>query len=112
MATNVSTTLGWVDISNPYVPWADINWGTVTASLPAISQFPGIVSPGLSNSTVYDIPQTTSVVGLVTVNATTVTSSCGLIPNVTYYQNNNTAHASFGNGSVLFLTISPPCTST
>ncbi|KAG2757956.1 hypothetical protein P692DRAFT_20710186 [Suillus brevipes Sb2] len=108
MATNVSTTLGWVDISNPYVPWADINWGTVTASLPAISQFSGIVSPGLSNSTVYDIPQTTSVVGLVTVNATTVTSSCGLIPNVTYSQNNNTAHASFGNGSVLFLTISPP----
>lgn len=103
LPTNVSTTLGWVDLTN-FI----FNPIPITASLPAISQFPGIVSPGLSNSTVYDIPQTTSVVGLVTVNATTVTSSCGLIPNVTYYQNNNTAHASFGNGSVLFLTISPP----
>jgi hypothetical protein len=112
MTTQVSTTIGWVDVSNPNVNWVDINWGAVTASLPAISQFPGIVAPGLSNNTVYDTLQTGSVVGHVSVNATTVTSSCGLLPNITYYPNNNTANAPFGNGNILILTVPPLCTST
>jgi hypothetical protein len=107
MPMNVSTTLGWVDIaqvSNPV---------SITALLPAISQFPGLISAGLSGNTVYDtLPQTSSAVGHATVNATTITSNCRLIPNVTYVQNITTAMFPFGNGSTVYMSASPPCTLT
>ncbi|KIK40917.1 hypothetical protein CY34DRAFT_806710 [Suillus luteus UH-Slu-Lm8-n1] len=102
MPTNVSTTLGWVDvtgISNP-VP--------ITASLPAISQFPGLISAGLSNNTVYDTLQTSSAVGYATVNATTITSNCGLIPNVTYSP--FVASALLGDGSFVDIAVYPTWT--
>ncbi|KAG1774256.1 hypothetical protein EV702DRAFT_538635 [Suillus placidus] len=109
MTTRVSTTLGWVDVSNPtVVEWTIENWGAITASLPVISQFPGLVSTGLSSNTVYDIPRTSSVVGYATVNATTITSSCGLLPNVTYSWNNNAASAPSVNGSTISMTAPPP----
>ncbi|KAG2120226.1 hypothetical protein DEU56DRAFT_747020 [Suillus clintonianus] len=105
MTTNVSTTLGWVDPSNFTLDWVVENWEVVTASLPAISQFPGLISIGLSNNTVYDTSRTNSIVGYATVNATTMTSSCGLLPNVTYSLNQSTASAPFGNGNVLLMTL-------
>ncbi|KAG2752116.1 hypothetical protein P692DRAFT_20830339 [Suillus brevipes Sb2] len=79
LPTNVSTTLGWVDLTN-FI----FNPIPITASLPAISQFSGLISAGLSGNTVYDTLQTSSAVGHAMVNATTITSNCGLIPNVTY----------------------------
>ncbi|KAG1767899.1 hypothetical protein EV702DRAFT_979800 [Suillus placidus] len=95
MTTRVSTTLGWVDASNSSaVGWTVPYWVAITAFLPAISQFPGLVSTGLSSNTVYDTLKTSSVVGHATVNATTIASSCGLLPNVTYSQNNNMASTS------------------
>ncbi|KAG1744344.1 hypothetical protein EDD22DRAFT_290739 [Suillus occidentalis] len=106
MTTTVSTTLGWIDITSGTLA----NWGTIAASLPAISRFPGIVYAGLSNDTVYDTLQTSSVAGHATVNATTITSHCGLLPNVTYTRNNNSASAPLGNGNVLFMTASLPWT--
>lgn len=111
MTTNVSTTLGWTDIvSVTYVNFEDMNWGAITASLPAISRLPGIVSAGLSNNIVYDTLQTSSIVGHAMVNATTVTSSCGLLPNVTYTRNNSEAIAPFGNGNYVSMTAPPPWT--
>ncbi|KAG1799954.1 uncharacterized protein BJ212DRAFT_1581685 [Suillus subaureus] len=105
MTTNISTTLGWVDISSR----VSENPVAMTASLPAISRFPGFLSAGISNNTVYDTLQTSSVVGRATVNATTVTSSCGLLPNVTYSRN-NTAIAPLGNGNVMEMIGSSPWT--
>ncbi|KAG1744345.1 hypothetical protein EDD22DRAFT_786287, partial [Suillus occidentalis] len=103
MTTTVSTTLGWTDVTaGTLANWEDMNWGAITASLPAISRFPGILSAGLSNNTVYDTLQTSSVAGHATVNATTITSNCGLLPNVTYTRNNNSASAPFGNGNATF----------
>ncbi|KAG2335793.1 hypothetical protein BDR05DRAFT_971422, partial [Suillus weaverae] len=111
MTTHVSTTLGWVDGSDSgTVGWTPLNWGSITTSLPVISRFSGLVSAGLSNNTVYDIPQTNSVVGHATVNATTIASNCGLLPNVTYSLNNRTASVQFGNGHMVFMSIPPPWT--
>ncbi|KAG2742082.1 hypothetical protein P692DRAFT_201809935 [Suillus brevipes Sb2] len=42
MSINVSTTLGWVDVTTAFNPVP------ITASLPAISQFPGLISAGPS----------------------------------------------------------------
>ncbi|KAG2125722.1 hypothetical protein DEU56DRAFT_563559 [Suillus clintonianus] len=83
MATSVPTTLGW---PNDTMILGDFNtnWGSITASLPVVNQLPGLVSVGLSNTTVYDTPQTSSMAGHATVNATTISSRCGLLPNVTY----------------------------
>jgi hypothetical protein len=114
MPINVSTTLGWVDVTNVSNPIP------ITAPLPAISQFPGLISAGLSGNTVYDTLQTSSAVGHATVNATTITSNCGLIPNVTYdpdFEDQNinvtTANFPFGNGtSTVITSASTPCTST
>ncbi|KAG1873980.1 hypothetical protein F4604DRAFT_1766368 [Suillus subluteus] len=103
ITTNISTTLGWVDVSS-----TTENPVAITGSLPAISRFPGLVSAGISNNTVYDTLQTSSVVGRATVNATTITSSCGLLPNVTYSRNNNTATAPLGSGNVMVMTASSP----
>ncbi|KAG2739793.1 hypothetical protein P692DRAFT_20841016, partial [Suillus brevipes Sb2] len=111
MTTNVSTTLGWTDIVwVTYVDFEDMNWGAITASLPVINRFPGVVSAGLSNNTVYDTLQTSSVVGHAMVNATVVTSSCGLLPNVTYTRNNSEAIAPYGNGNYVSMTAPPPWT--
>ncbi|KAG1836969.1 hypothetical protein DFJ58DRAFT_864015, partial [Suillus subalutaceus] len=82
----------------------------ITAPLPAISRFPGFLSAGISNNTVYDTLQTSSVVGHATVNATTITSSCGLLPNVTYSRNDNTASVPLGNGNIMTMTASSPWT--
>jgi hypothetical protein len=48
MMTNVSTTLGWVDMTSSENPVV------ITASLPVISRFPGLVPAGISNNIVYD----------------------------------------------------------
>ncbi|KAG0694158.1 hypothetical protein DFH29DRAFT_1083930 [Suillus ampliporus] len=80
MATSVPTTLGWLnDISYG----SDTNWEFMTASLPVVNRLPGLVTAGISNTTLYDTIQTSSVEGNATVNATTITSRCGLLPNVT-----------------------------
>ncbi|KAG1733541.1 hypothetical protein EDB19DRAFT_2041213 [Suillus lakei] len=84
MVTSVPTTLGWLD-NESYKSRA--NWGSIAASLPVINQLPGLVTAGLSNNTVYDMSQTAYIVGNATVNATTITSRCGLLPNVTYLTN-------------------------
>ncbi|KAG2342610.1 hypothetical protein BDR05DRAFT_963797 [Suillus weaverae] len=111
MTTHVSTTLGWLSVSGTdAVVWTPPNWGAITTSLLVINQFPGLVSAGISNNTVYDTPQTSSVVGHATVNATTIASNCGLLPNVTYSRNNSTASAPLGNGDTVFMPTSLPWT--
>ncbi|KAG2110051.1 hypothetical protein BD769DRAFT_1674726 [Suillus cothurnatus] len=102
MTTNVSTTLGWVDMTSSENPVV------ITASLPVISRFPGLVPAGISNNIVYDTVQTSSVVGRATVNATTVISSCGLLPNVTYSRDGGVADASLGNGKSVSMVVSSP----
>ncbi|KAG2127697.1 hypothetical protein DEU56DRAFT_982687 [Suillus clintonianus] len=98
MATSVPTTLGWL---NDLSINSGANWGSITASLPVINQLPGMVTPGLSNTTVYDTLKTNTVTGNATVNATTITSHCGLLPNVTYFANTSIAHIPTGaNGEI------------
>ncbi|KAG2127695.1 hypothetical protein DEU56DRAFT_958507 [Suillus clintonianus] len=109
MATSVPTTLGWLyDLSLN----SGANWGSITASLPIINQLSGMVTPGLSNTTVYDTLKTSSITGNATVNATTITSShCGLLSNVTYSANMSMASVLFStNGENYNLTMgaSPP----
>ncbi|KAG2127701.1 hypothetical protein DEU56DRAFT_915676 [Suillus clintonianus] len=108
MATSVPTRLGWLyDLSFS----SDANWGSITASLPVINQLSGMVTPGLSNTTVYDTLKTSSVTGNAAVNATTITSHCGLLPNVTYSSNNSFASAPFsmdGANYSLIMGASPP----
>ncbi|KAG0701860.1 hypothetical protein DFH29DRAFT_1049284 [Suillus ampliporus] len=80
MATSVPATLGWPnDISYD----SDANWEFMTASLPVVNRLLELVTAGLSNTTLYDTIQTSSVGGNATVNATTITWHCGLLPNVT-----------------------------
>ncbi|KAG2344907.1 hypothetical protein BDR05DRAFT_961313 [Suillus weaverae] len=83
MATSVSTTLGWPNDSL-ISDFFDVNWGSITASLPVVNQLPGLVSVGLSNTTVYDTPQTNTMTGHAIVNSTTISSRCGFLPNITY----------------------------
>ncbi|KAG1733529.1 hypothetical protein EDB19DRAFT_1911515 [Suillus lakei] len=90
MVTSVPTTLGWID-DESYNSGA--NWGFITPSIPVINQLPGLVTAGLSNTTVYDTPKTASIVGNATVNVTTITSRCGLLPNVAYSANTSTVIA-------------------
>ncbi|KAG2119334.1 hypothetical protein DEU56DRAFT_836709 [Suillus clintonianus] len=109
ITTNVSTSLGWVDLSTS-TSLID-NWKTIiTSSLPTIIQFSGLVSTGLSNNTVYDTSQTNSIVGYAEVNATTITSSCAVLPNATYSQDSSRATAPFGNGGVFQVAVTPPWT--
>ncbi|KAG1810401.1 uncharacterized protein HD556DRAFT_1522696 [Suillus plorans] len=82
MTTSVPTTLGWLNDSSYSSP---TNLGLITISLPVVNQLTGLVSAGLANTTLYDTLKTNAIAGNATVNATTVTSRCGLIPNVTYY---------------------------
>jgi hypothetical protein len=78
--------------------------------LPSISRFPGFLSAGISNNTVYDTLQTSSVVGRAIVNATTITSSCGLLPNITYSPSYSMANVTLDNGSFMSMTAFTPCT--
>ncbi|KAG2344920.1 hypothetical protein BDR05DRAFT_961340 [Suillus weaverae] len=111
MTTRVSTTLGWVDASNTSaMEGTDPNWGAITASLPVMSRFPGLLSAGVSNNTVYDTLQTSSVVGHATVNATTIASKCEIIPNVIFSLNDNTASVLIGDESFVLLPAAPPWT--
>ncbi|KAJ8580341.1 hypothetical protein M405DRAFT_61577 [Rhizopogon salebrosus TDB-379] len=104
MSTSVPTALGWQ--SNLLTNTSEsVNWGAITASLPVVNQLPGLVFAGLSGATLYDTPKTSSIVGNATVNATTITSHCGLLPNVTYYagdyyngQINVSVDTGFGSG--------------
>ncbi|KAG1744598.1 uncharacterized protein EDB91DRAFT_1200164 [Suillus paluster] len=108
MSTSVPTTLGWLDDLSY---GSSVNWESVTASLPVVNQLSGLVTVGLSNTTIYDTAQKSSVVGNVTVNATTVTSRCGLLPNVTYSVNTSTATVQLIPGdknSQIPMSVSPP----
>ncbi|KAG1786331.1 uncharacterized protein HD556DRAFT_1537271 [Suillus plorans] len=88
MTTLVPTTLGWLnDSSHGYLT----DLGPITTSLPVVKHLTGLVSAGLSNTTLYDTLKRTAIAGNATVNATTVASSCGLVPNVTYSADANTA---------------------
>jgi hypothetical protein len=78
MSISVPTALGWPD--NQF--FEDVNWPAIVASFPVVGRFPGLVPVGLADATLYDIPRTSSTVGNATVNASTITSSCGLL-NVT-----------------------------
>ena len=109
MSTSVSTTLGWRD--NLLNSSQGVNWGSITASLPVVNQLPGLASAGLSYATIYDIPQTGPMIGNATVNATTMTSHCGLLSNVTYDVNSSTASVSTTSGYVLPFIVSTPCMS-
>ncbi|KAG0699606.1 hypothetical protein DFH29DRAFT_935987 [Suillus ampliporus] len=106
--TSIPTVLGWRDglETNIY----DFNWEIIIAYIPAVNQLPGLVTAGLSNATVYDIPQTNSIFGLATVNTTTITSRCGLLPNITYSVDAGIlqANSSIGNGNILSMGASLP----
>ncbi|OAX34705.1 hypothetical protein K503DRAFT_425012 [Rhizopogon vinicolor AM-OR11-026] len=97
ISTSVPTALGWRD---DLFSGAAASWSPITASLPVVSRFPGLVFAGLSNATIYDIPKTSSIVGNATVNATTIFSHCRLLPNVTYSESMNTSTVivPLGNG--------------
>ncbi|KAJ8583354.1 hypothetical protein M405DRAFT_937272 [Rhizopogon salebrosus TDB-379] len=98
--TSVPTALGWPDdISGLWTA----NWGAITASLPVVKQLPGLVSAGLSNATIYDTPQIIPTVGNATVNAITITSRCGLIPNVTINQD-----STYTYDNLVFHATTPP----
>ncbi|KAG1808619.1 uncharacterized protein BJ212DRAFT_1484880 [Suillus subaureus] len=103
MTTSVSTTLGWLDDSS-YSSFA--NLGLITPSLPVVNHLTGLASAGLSNTTLYDTVKTSSIAGNAIVNAMTVTSRCGLIPNVTYSANTSTAIVPFGPDSPRVLNAS------
>ncbi|KAG1807955.1 uncharacterized protein BJ212DRAFT_1303162 [Suillus subaureus] len=103
MTTSVPTTLGWLDDSS-YGSFA--NLGLITSSLPIVNHLTGLASAGLSNTTLYDTLKTDAIAGNATVNATTVTSHCGLIPNVTYSANTSTAIVPFGPDSSRVLNAS------
>ncbi|KAG1844694.1 hypothetical protein F4604DRAFT_1937384 [Suillus subluteus] len=103
ITTSVPTTLGWLDDSS-YGSFA--NLGLVTPSLPVVNHLTGLVSAGLANITLYDTLKTNAIAGNATVNATTVTSHCGLIPNVTYSANTSTAIVPFGPNSFRMLNAS------
>ncbi|KAG0699602.1 hypothetical protein DFH29DRAFT_833523, partial [Suillus ampliporus] len=112
-ATSIPTTLGWLDdqlLSASTDSLGGANWGVITASLPVVNQLPGLVSAGLSNTTVYDIPQTNSILGHAIVNATTITSRCGFLPNITYSANAGmlTASSSLSDGIVIVMNTSFP----
>ncbi|KAG2344185.1 hypothetical protein BDR05DRAFT_999340 [Suillus weaverae] len=103
MTTSVPTTLGWLDDSSYS---SSTNLGLITPSLPIVNQLTGLVSAGLSNTTLYDTLKTNTIAGNATVNATTVTSTCGLIPNVTYSANTSTAIVPFGSNAFNVLNAS------
>ncbi|KAG1777949.1 hypothetical protein EV702DRAFT_203535 [Suillus placidus] len=102
-ATSVPTTLVWLDDSSYS---SSTNLGLITPSLPIVNQLTGLVSAGLSNTTLYDTLKTNTIAGNATVNATTVTSRCGLIPNVTYFANTSTANVPVGPNGFFVLNAS------
>jgi hypothetical protein len=114
MSTSVPTALGWQ--SNLFANTSEtVNWGVITASLPVVNQLPGLVSAGLSGTTLYDIPKTSSIIGNATVNATTITSHCGLLPNFTYLGDYRDGQVNVsitnGLGGHVLMNATLPCTS-
>jgi hypothetical protein len=110
MSTSVPTALGWQD----NLASDNVNWGAITASLPVVNQFPGLAFAGLSGATIYDIPKTSSIAGNATVNATTITSHCGLLSNVTYlgdYHNDQVNISLSALESYALMNATLPCTS-
>jgi hypothetical protein len=101
MTTSVPTVLGWPDDISGL---STVNWGAITASLPVVNQLPGLASAGLSNATIYDTPQVSPTVGNATVNATTITSRCGLIPNMTINEG-----STYTGDNLIFEASTPPC---
>jgi hypothetical protein len=101
MTTSAPTALGWPDDISGL---SRANWGTITASLPVVKQLPGLVSAGLSNATIYDTLQVSPAVGNATVNATTITSRCGLIPNMTISED-----STYIGGNLELQGATPPC---
>jgi len=97
LATSVPTALGWRN-DLLYTSESNVDWGAITASLPVVNRLPGLVSAGIYNATVYDVPQINSTIGTAAVNATTISTQCGLLPGTTSSQ--------LINGS-----IAPPCAS-
>jgi hypothetical protein len=107
---SVPTALGWRD--NLLANLSEsVNWATITASLPAVNHLPGLVSAGLSNNVIYDVPRTSSLVGNATVNATTIASRCTLLPNATYSVNGSTASVRISGANLVFTTVTHPCAS-
>jgi hypothetical protein len=102
MTRSVPTALGWPDDISGL--WG-VNWGAIAASFPVVNQLPGFVAAGLSNATIYDTPQVSPTVGNATVNATTITSRCGLIPNMTISED----LADIVGGNLNFGGATPPC---
>lgn len=125
ISTSVPITLAWPDnlayfpANSSYSSIYDVNWSAITASLPVLNQLPGVAFTGLSNTTVYDTPQINATSGNAIVNATTITSRCGILPNITYsvdYTQNYPvimAYSSVGGETLLqFLIQGVPCTSS
>lgn len=111
--TRVQMTRGWqLSQIDPGLS-VTLDWSLITASFPVVSQLFGLVSVGLSNSTVYDTTQTNSIVGHVNVSATTISSQCGLLPNITYSVDAGivSVNSSIDNGTFIALSASYPCTS-
>ncbi|KAG2137890.1 uncharacterized protein EDB93DRAFT_755839 [Suillus bovinus] len=106
----MATTLGWPDDSSY---GNSTNLGPIASSLPVVNDLTGLASAGLLNITLYDVipgPPLYDTMGFVSVNTTTLTSSCGLIPNVTYSANTSTASFPTGPDSfVLNATVPSLC---
>lgn len=81
-------------------------WDSITPSLPVVNHLTGLASAGLSNTTLYDTLKTNAIAGNATVNTTTISSRCGVIPNVTYSANTSTAIVPFGSNSSRMLNAS------
>ncbi|KAG2355726.1 hypothetical protein BDR07DRAFT_1464413 [Suillus spraguei] len=95
-----------IRVARRFIVRLSTNLGLITPSLPVVNHLTGLVSAGLSNTTLYDTLKTNAIAGNATVNATTVTSRCGLIPNVTYSANTSTAIVPFGPNSSRVLNAS------
>ncbi|KAG1853175.1 hypothetical protein DFJ58DRAFT_745965 [Suillus subalutaceus] len=119
ISTSVPTTLAWLNnlpdasarVSGQTV--YGVNWAAITASLLVLNQLPGVVSAGLSNTTIYDTPKTNAILGNAIVNATTITSRCGLPPNISYsmgpgYYPIIKGNSSVGNVIFIYLDLNPP----
>ncbi|KIK44118.1 hypothetical protein CY34DRAFT_654490 [Suillus luteus UH-Slu-Lm8-n1] len=108
--TYVQMTQGWLLDQFDLGMSPSLDWSPITASFPVVSQLFGLVSVGLSNSTVYDTTQTNSIVGHVNVSATTISSQCGLLPNITYSVDAGivNVNSSIDNGTYIALSASYP----
>ncbi|KAH7925781.1 hypothetical protein BV22DRAFT_407129 [Leucogyrophana mollusca] len=86
VSASVTTVVGWPD---PSVDMSKFDWPTVTSIVPSIGQLAGLTSAGLFNATVYDILGANTGIGNVTVNATTIKTSCALLVDMAYDAHNS-----------------------